>query len=280
MWAGGRWRGRGADPVGVEKKVSRRKEEGLIHFSENVWSNDRGRERILSSLFWLNENQVKPTLCPGAFCKRKGFGIGSSQSGAPPRSPDLQCLDVGHTALLQSWVKSGWLPWPEPGLSCTGFPAAQFSTWSNIHSIKLSQMVGLWGILPTCVCSAVGSVVKNPPAKAGDAGSIPGLGRSPGGRQGNLLQYSCLNNPMDRGAWWTTVYGVAKSQTRQSTRKHIHTRALALWVSCCNKEEGSTVKTFLIQGTSWESVIALWSHQSRFLLHWPCIRTPLWLCCF
>ena len=56
-----------------------------------------------------------------------------------------------------------------------------------------------------CVCSAVGfpggSVVKNPPAKAGDTGSIPGLGRCPGEGQGNLLQYSCLNNSMDRGAW-------------------------------------------------------------------------------
>ena len=47
-------------------------------------------------------------------------------------------------------------------------------------------------------------------------GSIPGLGRSPGGEQGNPLQYSCLENPMDRGAWRTTVYGVAKSQTQLS----------------------------------------------------------------
>ena len=64
-----------------------------------------------------------------------------------------------------------------------------------------------------------GAVVKNPPAKAGDAkglGSIPGLGRSPGGRNGNLLQYSCLENPMDSEAWWATVHGVAKSQTQLS----------------------------------------------------------------
>ena len=43
-------------------------------------------------------------------------------------------------------------------------------------------------------------------------GSIPGLGRSPGGGHGNPLQYSCLENPIDRGAWWATVHGVAKSQ--------------------------------------------------------------------
>jgi len=53
-------------------------------------------------------------------------------------------------------------------------------------------------------------VVKNLPASAGDPSSIPGLGRSPGGGNGNPLQYSCLRNPMDRGAWWATVHGVAK----------------------------------------------------------------------
>ena len=49
---------------------------------------------------------------------------------------------------------------------------------------------------------------------AGDVGSIPGLGRSPGEGNGNPLQYSCLEISMDRGAWWATVHGFAKSQTR------------------------------------------------------------------
>ena len=49
---------------------------------------------------------------------------------------------------------------------------------------------------------------------AGDSGLIPGTGRSPGEGNGNPLQYSCLENPMDRGAWWATVHGVAKSRTR------------------------------------------------------------------
>ena len=60
-------------------------------------------------------------------------------------------------------------------------------------------------------------VVKNLPAKAGDRrdpGSIPGSGRSPGGGHGNPLQYSCMKNPMDRGAWRAMVHRVAKSQTR------------------------------------------------------------------
>ena len=60
-----------------------------------------------------------------------------------------------------------------------------------------------------------GSVVKNPPAIAGDAGLIPVLGKSPGGGNDKPLQYSCLGNPLDRGAWWVTVHGVAKSQTWQ-----------------------------------------------------------------
>ena len=47
-----------------------------------------------------------------------------------------------------------------------------------------------------------------------DMDSIPGLGRSPGGGHGNLLQYSCLENPMDRGAWWPTIHRVTKSQTQ------------------------------------------------------------------
>ena len=51
----------------------------------------------------------------------------------------------------------------------------------------------------------------------GDTGTVPGLGRSPGGDHGNPLQYSCLENPIDRGAWWTTVHRVAKSQTQLST---------------------------------------------------------------
>ena len=56
-----------------------------------------------------------------------------------------------------------------------------------------------------------GTVVKNLPANAGDMGSIPGLGRSPEGGSGSPLQYSCQENPMDRGTWWATVSGVAKS---------------------------------------------------------------------
>ena len=64
-------------------------------------------------------------------------------------------------------------------------------------------------------------MVKNLPANIGDArdvGSIPGVGRSSGEGNGNPVQYSCLGNPMDRGAWWATVQGITKSQIRQHTK--------------------------------------------------------------
>ena len=68
--------------------------------------------------------------------------------------------------------------------------------------------------------SLVALVVKNLPAKGGDVrvtASTPGSGRSPGGGHGNPLQYSCLENMIDRGAWWATVYWVAESDTTEVT---------------------------------------------------------------
>ena len=66
-------------------------------------------------------------------------------------------------------------------------------------------------------------MVKNPPAGAGDtrdAGSIPGSVRSLGGGSGSPLQYSCLGNPMDRGAWWATVHGAAELDTTEQLSTH------------------------------------------------------------
>ena len=66
-----------------------------------------------------------------------------------------------------------------------------------MHSVGVSPAMGF----------PAGSVVKNPPASARDAGSIPELGRSPGEGNGNPLQYFCLGNSIDRGAWWATIHG-------------------------------------------------------------------------
>ena len=82
-----------------------------------------------------------------------------------------------------------------------------------------SPYIGIWDFPGGANC-------KEPTCQWGDvrvAGSTPGLGRSPGGRHGNPLQYSCLENPMDRGAWQATVHGVAQSwtwQKRLSTHSH------------------------------------------------------------
>ena len=66
-----------------------------------------------------------------------------------------------------------------------------------------------------------GSEVKASASNVGDLGSIPGSGRSPGEGNGNPLQYSCLENPVDGGALWATVPGVAKSQTQLSSSPHL-----------------------------------------------------------
>ena len=102
-----------------------------------------------------------------------------------------------------------------------GLPESAYPTRDQAAGEKGLGLLTDEGV--TCVrnwaciqASQVALVVKNPPANAGDirdVGSIPGSGRSPGGGHGDPLQYSCLENPMDRGAWWATVYGMAKSWT-------------------------------------------------------------------
>ena len=77
----------------------------------------------------------------------------------------------------------------------------------------VSEFCSMWA-------SLVAQMAKNPPVNVGDGGSIPGLGRSVGEENGNTLQCSCLENHMDRGAWWTTVLGVTKSL---GTTEHTHT---------------------------------------------------------
>ena len=82
-----------------------------------------------------------------------------------------------------------------------------------------------------------GSAVKSLPANAGDTSSVPGLGRSPGEGNGNLLQYPCPENPMDRGAWWPTVHGVAEqsdtswwvNSNNKTSRCCVYPRA-PLWI--------------------------------------------------
>ena len=101
----------------------------------------------------------------------------------------------------------------------------------SVQFIPLLALWQIWGENTTAVPNLQGfpggSVVKNPPAnaeEAGDADSIPGLGRSPGGGHSNPLGCSCLENPMDRGDWWATVHRVSKNQIQLVT-EHTHTHA-------------------------------------------------------
>ena len=94
--------------------------------------------------------------------------------------------------------------------------------------------------------SQVALVVENPPANAGDVRGedlIPGLGRPPGGRHDSSLQYPCLENPLDRGAWWATVQGVAEKRHSM----HAGGVCVCLWACICTH-----VKT----PPSWAPVMA------------------------
>ena len=85
---------------------------------------------------------------------------------------------------------------------------------SLISKLKVTDQDTIFSFtLSVSWVSLVAQMVKNPLVNAGDSGPIPGLGGSPGEGNGNSLQYCCLENPMDRGAWWATVQGVAKGRT-------------------------------------------------------------------
>ena len=113
-------------------------------------------------------------------------------------------------------------------------------TVSSIHGSDAFAKQVLQHVLGDLLLAAgtsqVALVVKNSPANAGDmrdTGSIPGSGRSPRGGHGNPLQYPCLENAMDRGAWWATVHRLAESQTRLKQ----HSTHVCFWLQ--NLELGS-----------------------------------------
>ena len=101
------------------------------------------------------------------------------------------------------------------------------SLWVEVTYVISRLKYLIAGAQPSCFPG--GAVVKNQPANARDtrdAGSIPGLGRSPGVGNGNPFQYSCLEKSMERGAWWATVHGVTQSQTHWACT---HPHPIKLW---------------------------------------------------
>ena len=135
------------------------------------------------------------------------------------QTPDLENRSAKLTEALGSHYSN---PFHAPSLirghlhkTCTTLQAAQ-----NLNCELLAQVVVQeFGV--SCGLSRVALMVKNPPASAGDvrdSGLIPWSGRSPGGGNGNPVQYACLENPMDRGAWWATDHGVPVTYTTEATR--------------------------------------------------------------
>ena len=120
---------------------------------------------------------------------------------------------------------------------CPRFFKLENNCFYNVVAVSAVHQWESVIIIPSGVSQVV-LVVKNPPANAGDIrdiGLIPELGRSPGGGHGNPLQYSCLEYPLDRGAWRATIHAVAKSRTWLnwlSTAQHSLMRA-SLYVTSC-----------------------------------------------
>ena len=116
--------------------------------------------------------------------------------------------DCSPTSLLCSWDSPG----KNTGVGCPALLQGIFPTQGLKADSFTTESRGKPHLYTWASQDAV--LVKNPPVIAGGirgVNSIPGLGRSPGEGRDNPLQYSCLENPMDRGAWWATVYGVTKS---------------------------------------------------------------------
>ena len=142
-----------------------------------------------------------------------------------------------------------------------GAPA---TTVASIWEILIFEFIFI-----TSWASRVALVVKNPHANAGDikvVGSIPGLGRSPGGRHSNPLQYSSLENPMDRRAWQTTVYRVTKSRAWLrwlSTQHSSHLSLCSLEAEPEARFWGHLINWFIQEGM--EGILPLFIREERML---------------
>ena len=139
---------------------------------------------------------------------------------------DFPCGSVvkNPPAIQDTWVRS-WvrkIPWRRERLPTPVFWPGEFHRLYNLWGHKESDSTERLSLS----LFPGGSVVKNPSANArdrGDLGSIPGWGRVPRRGDGNPLQYYCLKNPMDRGAWQATVHGIPESDTTEHTHTHTQT---------------------------------------------------------
>ena len=160
---------------------------------------------------------------PGLPNARPTATLASSRPYRPPLPPTVVTTVSGG---FHNWAPS--LP---PGPLQPVLGREKVKRWTIPRFTAKEMIEGTWSLFPWV--SQKAQVIKNPPARAGhisDVGSVPGLGRSPGGRQGNPLLYSCLENPMDRGAWQAAVPKVPKSRT---WLKQLSTQRLARSLCVC-----------------------------------------------
>ena len=188
------------------------------HLLARTWPEDvcppGKRTRLCVGVWPLGQSTQKNLMPPWpremALRRVGGWGVGGgrlhrlivSEMMRPSPSPPSSCLLPGGQPHSRQKPHLGS---PPPGeTACIPNLLFFFLILVNCGKIHVTQDEGF----------PHGSAVKNLPASAGDAGWIPGLGRSPGEGNGKPLQYSCLENTMDGGAWRATVHGVAKSWTR------------------------------------------------------------------
>ena len=151
----------------------------------------------------------------------------SFPGGSLVKNPPARAGDTGDVGLIPGLGRSlGGGNGNPLQYFCLENPMDRGALWVPVHSVAKSwPWLVTWDARRNNWVFPRGTMVKNSPANAGgarDASSIPRPGRSPGEGNGNPLQYSCLENPMDRGAWGATVPGVAKIWTRLSDWAHTH----------------------------------------------------------
>ena len=191
--------------------------------------------------WWLlsvsSVTQSCPTLCNRMDCSPPGFSV---HGDSPGKNTGVSCHSLLQGLFLTQRLNPSLLLWQVDSLPLSHSMAFRERFlligwwWGNLesqstafsfqpgqglcacgqHTVNFFSLVG--DSVSAKELKGFGSVSKESACSAGDPGSIPGLGRSPGEGNGNTLQYPCLENLMDRGAWWAAVHGVAKSRARLS----------------------------------------------------------------
>ena len=130
------------------------------------------------------------------------------------------------------------IPWTVAHQAPLSMEFSRQEYWSGLPFPSPGDLPDPDGTRVSCIAGGFFTTWATTEARyAGDLGSVPGSGRSPGEGNGSPLQYSCLENSMDRGAWWATVHGVSKNQTRLS-HSHFHClKYKSSWITECRDQD-------------------------------------------